>query len=85
MEGLGQAYLRPVTGDGITLRYVPLSSKYGTYKTVKARFWPWISVLKTCEVVPSSSGSGFPLKGPSLVGVRADVHRHARPLHARLP
>ena len=21
----------------------PLPSKYGTYKTVKARFWPWLS------------------------------------------
>jgi len=21
----------------------PLSNEYGTYKTVKARFWPWLS------------------------------------------
>ena len=23
--------------------HLPLSSQYGTYKTVKARFWPWLS------------------------------------------
>ena len=22
---------------------MPLSLEYGTYKTVKARFWPWLS------------------------------------------
>ena len=43
MEGLGHAYLRPVTGDGITLRYVPLSSKYGKYKTVL--YLPYLTVV----------------------------------------
>ena len=35
-------------------------SKYGTYKTVKARFRPWLSGKspQTLEVVPSSLGSG---------------------------
>ena len=28
----------------------PLSSEYGTYKTVKATFWPWLSDL-VLEVV----------------------------------
>jgi len=22
---------------------IPLSSEYGTYKTIKAKFWPWLS------------------------------------------
>ena len=26
-----------------TLKWYPLSSKIGTYETVKARFWPWLS------------------------------------------
>jgi len=29
----------------------PLSSKYGTYRTVKARFWPWLSgTLLRCSL-----------------------------------
>ena len=34
-----------------------LSSEYGTYKTVTARFWPWLSG-KDFNVVPFSRGSG---------------------------
>ena len=32
----------------------------GTYKTVRAKFWPWlqVKVLKPCEVVPSLLGNG---------------------------
>ena len=26
----------------MSLKYEPLSSEYGTYKTVKARFWHWL-------------------------------------------
>ena len=31
-----------VNGTGQRV-YQPLSSDYGTYTTVKARFWPWLS------------------------------------------
>jgi len=49
---------------------IPLSSEHGTHKTVKAKFWPWLSqgqilalafqvkALRTFEVVPFSLGSG---------------------------
>ena len=44
---------------------VPLSSEYGTYNTVKARFWPWLepfsvqNVWKTIYVVPSPLAIGW--------------------------
>ena len=39
---------------------LPLSTEYGTCKTVKARFWPWLwgRCLQNLEVVPTSLGSG---------------------------
>ena len=38
----------------------PLSCKLGTYKTVKARFWPrQVKVLETFYIVPSALGSGL--------------------------
>ena len=39
-----------------------LSSEHGTYKTVKAIFWPWLSgkrIFLTFEVVSSLLGSGL--------------------------
>jgi hypothetical protein len=30
--------------SGFGVQGLPLSSEYGTYKTVKARFWTWLSV-----------------------------------------
>ena len=36
---------------------VPLSSEYGTYKTVKARFWPWLSE-KSPEILSRCSSLG---------------------------
>ena len=40
------------------------SSEYGTYKTVKARFWPWRPVIffERFDVVSSSLGSGWWLR-----------------------
>ena len=34
----------------------PLSSEFGTYKTVTARFWSWLSGTSSEKVVPSSLG-----------------------------
>jgi hypothetical protein len=48
----------------LKLKVRPLSSKFGTSKTVKASFWPWLEpffqakVLKAFQVVPFSLGSG---------------------------
>ena len=46
-------------GKSLVVRFqAPLSSKYGTEKTVMARFWPWLSG-KSPQVVPYSFGSGM--------------------------
>ena len=44
----------------------PMSSEFGTYKPVKAKSWPWLSVeiLTIFQVVPSSFGSGGPRSIP---------------------
>ena len=45
-------------GKSLVVRFqAPLSSKYGTEKTVMARFWPWLSG-KSPQVVLSWLGSG---------------------------
>ena len=36
----------------------PMSSKYGTYETVKARFWPWLSKPFKVSVTGSMGGGG---------------------------
>ena len=51
-------HLRRSTGCHATRaawRSSPWATKHGTYKTVKARFWPWLSdqCPETYEVVPS--------------------------------
>ena len=38
--------VQAVNGTGQRV-YQPLLSEYGTYKTVKARFWPWLSGERT--------------------------------------
>jgi hypothetical protein len=52
----------------------PLSSEYGTYKTVKARFWHWISgrVLKTLSAVP--------YRGTSRIRKRTSLGPYRRPM-----
>ena len=52
----------------VTISTPPLWSKYGTYRTAKARFWPWprpdsgpgfqVKVVQPCSVVLFSLGSG---------------------------
>ena len=39
---------------------MPMLSEHGTYKTVKARLWPWFSgkILEIFSVVPSLLASG---------------------------
>jgi len=50
---------------------VPLSSEFGTYTTVKTRFWPWLSGKS--PVVPSLLGSGWGLShAPPLLDSRLD-------------
>ena len=45
----------------VTLTPSTLWSECGTHKTVKARFWPWLSGKSPCffKVVPSSLGSSW--------------------------
>ena len=35
----------------------PLSSEYGTYKAIKARFWPWFSGQKILDLSLLGGGS----------------------------
>ena len=55
----------------------PLASEYGTYKTVKARFWPWLSAIK------SSSCPLFARKRRGGLGSgKGNSNSHgARPVH----
>jgi len=48
----------------------PLSSEHGTYKTVKARFWPWLS------------GKPFKWYRVHELVVRAQLLRHGEGLEA---
>ena len=50
----------------------PLSSEYGTYKTVTARFWPWLSgkrSLKPLQVFPLRSEAERAYLSESVYGV----------------
>ena len=40
---IDQVHPKPCSEDDIVGDQGPLPSEYGTYKTVKARFWPWLS------------------------------------------
>jgi len=61
-----------------TSQTLPMSSEYGTYRTVKARFWPWLSgtspynILKVFPLrsdaegtfVPDTQNRTLPRQGP---------------------
>jgi hypothetical protein len=50
--------------------YGPLSSKFGTCKTVRTRTWSAGESLKTFEIVPSSLGIGMAQKSAGIWGLK---------------
>ena len=73
-----------VTFDGLA---PAAPSEYGTYKTVKARFWPYLSDESPFYIVPFSPGSGCSTEGShrkadvGLPGKENSNSPGARPVH----
>ena len=57
--------------------YSPLSSEYGTYKTVTTRFWPWLPGQSAENVlgVPSSLVSGWREHVQQIQGDHREANR----------